>query len=248
MSEEPEASPSPYLRLPTALVAGVTAVVLVALLGLGVYASRTFRQPSVVLPATRVVAAQPSATPVPVVVAPSATSTSVVTPTVVVTKVATSPSVGVTETVTATPPSPSPVVSPSAEASPGPTVSPELSAEVGAAYQTYWQVRAQALYDLDTSHLSEVMAGEHLSSVEDLIAELQSEGRAIQTDVTHNYVVFEAIDDQAKIADEYVDNSIYVDGASKAVLSQPTGSKVREQYEMHRIDGVWRVVSLVRAT
>jgi hypothetical protein len=133
-------------------------------------------------------------------------------------------------------------------ATPRPTVSPELAAEVSSAYQQYWQIRAEALYDLDSSRLQEVMAGEHLAAAEELIAQLRSEGRAIRTDVTHNYVVLEATQTRAEIADEYTDDSIYVDMTSRQSLTGPVGALVKEQYQMDKIDGSWRVVNLVRST
>jgi hypothetical protein len=129
---------------------------------------------------------------------------------------------------------------------PTPTVSPVLAAEVGDAYQAYWQVRAQALYDLDTSHLPEVMSGDHLIAARDLVTQLRTEGRAIQTNVSHNYVVISATDTNATIADEYLDNSVYIDLTSHADLSKATGTTVREEYKMEKQDGSWRVVSLLR--
>jgi hypothetical protein len=90
------------------------------------------------------------------------------------------------------------------------------------------------------------MSGDHLTAAEDLVSELRSEGRAVQTNVIHNFVVLSASSSDAKVADEYVDNSIYVDTESHAALSQPTGATVREEYEMEKQNGSWRVVSLVR--
>ena len=92
------------------------------------------------------------------------------------------------------------------------------------------------------------MAGDHLLAAEELIAQLRSEGRAILTDVKHNYVILRASPDEAEIADEYTDDSIYVDITSRQKLTQPVGDIVKEQYQMDRIDGSWRVVSLVRGT
>jgi hypothetical protein len=140
-------------------------------------------------------------------------------------------------------PTPLPTVEPTVSA----TVSPEAAVEIGDAYQTYWQVRAQALYNLDTSHLQEVMSGDHLAAAEELIAELRSEGRAIQTQVAHNYVVISASNENAKVADSYIDESVYVDAQTHAQLSAPTGQRLNELYVMANADGTWRVVDLVRS-
>ncbi len=271
MSDTPEPDPesSGYLRLPLPVV-GIGLFVLIAvLLALGLYANANLRSPGVVIPtpvaastppantAAPVAAAPtqiPSATPVPVAATATPTSapgTSLSTPPLLVPAqtpalvdatsvavLATSQSPSATAVTTAIPLSP--------PSTPTPTVSPELAAEVGDAYQAYWQVRAQALYDLDATHLPEVMSGDHLAAAQDLLTQLRSEGRAIQTNVSHNYVVVSASDTSAKVADEYVDNSVYVDISSHNDLSQPTGATVREEYEMEKQDGSWRVVSLVR--
>ena len=50
-----------------------------------------------------------------------------------------------------------------------------------------------------------------------------------------------------QIADEYTDDSFYVDINSHQSLTQPVAGGVKEQYRMNKIDGTWRVVSLVRA-
>jgi hypothetical protein len=139
---------------------------------------------------------------------------------------------------------PEPLDSPSP--SPRPTVDPALAEEVSRAYEHYWQVRAEALFDLDPSHLPDVMAGDHLAAVQKLITELQSEGRAIQTDVEHHYAVSGAAGDRAEVTDTYISNSVYVDLATRAPLSEPTADHVGETYELSRLGGTWKVVTLVR--
>jgi hypothetical protein len=66
--------------------------------------------------------------------------------------------------------------------------------------------------------------------------------------VNHKYAIVEASSTDAEIADSYTDSSVYVDAQSHAVLSQPTNDVLEEEYRMSRIDGAWRVVSLVRAS
>jgi hypothetical protein len=90
------------------------------------------------------------------------------------------------------------------------------------------------------------MDGSHLTSVQTLIGQLQSEGRAIESDVEHSYTVLEVTTDAAKVADTYVSNSVYVSPLTHAVLSQPTGDNVRELYDLNRIGGTWKVVKLAK--
>jgi hypothetical protein len=234
---EPE--PSPYLRLPWPLVTAGLVGVLVVALAVGLFANRYLR-PQVALPPTPIaLAAPPASTP-----APAATPAPTAAPKPLV--LATEPPATATvlpETAVPTPP----VTTPTIVATARPTVSPELAAEISEAYQHYWQVRAEALRDLDASLLPAVMAGEHLAAVQDRISELRAEGHAIETDVDHNYVVFEASTEDAKVADSYADDSVYVDLQTHARLTTPTGVKLNEVYIMTKTDGIWRVVSLVRS-
>lgn len=237
MNEDPgggdgEESPR-YFRLPLPIVAGGLLGFVVLVLAVGLYANRNLRpQPGLVAtPVVAVAAATPLAT-----VAAAQPTLATATPFAVPTATAVAATV-VAASATAPP-------SPTAR----PTVSPELAAEIGDAYQQYWQVRAEALYDLDASRLQEVMAGDHLTAAEDLISQLRSEGRAILTDVTHNYVVFEASQSDAGIVDEYADESVYIDLPSHQRITQPVGTKVKEQYQLNRIEGTWKVVSLIRGS
>ncbi|MBV8714293.1 MAG: hypothetical protein JOZ65_04420 [Chloroflexi bacterium] len=267
---EPEAATTPYLRLPVPLVAIGLVVFLAALLGVGLWANANLRQrgsvPTLEAPTTVGVAAAPTSTAAPAVtdartLTPAPTSTPVpivqATPTAVAAaEAATQPRPAPTATYAPTPlvivlgRTEAPTAPASATDTPAtvrPTIEPELEAEVEQAYQTYWQVRAEALYQLDTSHLQDVMAGEHLSAVEERIEQLQSEGRAIETEVDHNYVVVEASGDDAQVADSYIDRSFYVDAHSRAAVSVPTGQQVNELYAMKRTEGTWKVVDLARS-
>jgi hypothetical protein len=243
MNDAHDAEPeeSPYVRLPWGLVAAGLGGVLLLALGFGLYANRYLRPQLQLVPTPIAVAA---ATPAP---PPTLAATPAPTPLVVATAVAPTATTPPATAPPATPQPTPPAASPTTVATPRATVSPELATEIGDAYETYWQVRAKALYDLDPSSLSEVMAGDHLAAAEELIAQLRTEGRAIQTDVTHNYAIIRATSDEAEIADEYTDESIYVDINSHQSLTQPLAVLVKEQYQMNKIDGTWRVVSLVRA-
>jgi hypothetical protein len=235
MNGAPDAEPeaASYIRLPWPIVGAGLFLVLVALLGLGLFANRNLRP-------------QTAAAPTAVLVEPTPTSLPVVAATLVVTPTS-EPRVIATGTVAAATSTPAAATA-APTATPRPTVIPELAAEVGNAYKQYWQVRSEALFDLDSSHLSEVMAGEHLASIENLIEDLRTEGHAIQTDVNHKYAIIQASLNDAEVADTYTDSSVYVDAQSHAVLSQPANDVLQEEYRLSRINGGWRVVSLVRAS
>ena len=224
-AHDAEPEESPYIRLPWPVVTAGLAGVLVVALAVGLFANRYLRpQVQVVQTPLAVIAAASSPTPAPEVApAPTPESAPTVAPTQLPTPLVQPSSILPSPTaVPATPESTSLAPSPTTVATPRATVSPELATEIGDAYETYWQVRAEALYSLDASRLPEVMAGEHLAAVEDRINELRTEGHAFETDVDHNYVVFEASAEDAKVADSYVDHSIYVDLQTHARLTTAT--------------------------
>jgi len=241
MDEAPEhESSSGDLRLPWQLVAGALFLVLAVALGAGLIANRNLRERLTV----------PTATPEVALVAPTALPA--VTPTSLPTATALQAATPTVARPTATPSkataSSTPVVVATEFASPSPlpTVDPALADEIGQAYQRYWQIRAEAFLALDTSRLSMVMAGEHLAAVEAQIEELRLQGRAFQTDVEHHFVVLEATNIHAWVGDDYVSNSVFVDAQTHTPLDAPTGGDVEEFYELARISGEWKVVTLAR--
>ncbi len=172
------------------------------------------------------------------------------------------PTVAPTRPPTATPaPAAQPTVAPTptvaalpaagASATPAtlPTVSPELDAEISAAYEKYFQVTSDALLNLDPTPLSEVAAGQALAGLEQTIEEDRTQGRALQTNVRHQFVVLGVHGDLADLADRYEDSSIYVDPVSHQPLPGQTipaspdiAPVVAAVYHFQRIDGVWKVV------
>ena len=169
---------------------------------------------------------------------------------------ATAPVAAVTPQPLATPaPTPAGAAAPGAgteagggAATPLPTVPPALEAEVAEAYLHYFDVRSEALLNLDPSRLPEVAAGAALTGLEQGIEMDGAEGHAVQTDVQHDFAVLRVEGDQAVVADQYRDRSIFVDPATRQPLPgqvQPAPEEapvVRVLYYLQRIDGVWKVI------
>lgn len=128
------------------------------------------------------------------------------------------------------------------------TVVPSPEDEVLDAYANYWAVYAAALRDRDSSHLAEVMTGPRLDRGLQEVADLEAQGRAIALMVDSDPVVLEVHGDQALIADEYQNNSYYIDPDTK----QPVGATpsapetLKDTVNMQRVDGVWKVRDGVR--
>lgn len=131
---------------------------------------------------------------------------------------------------------------------PQPTTSPELVSQVSQAYIKYFQVRADALFNLDTSQLKQVAAGDALAGLQNEVDQDRAAGRAIRTDVAHNYNVISANSDDAQIADDYRDSSVFVDPATKEPLpgevvpaSPADAPEVRVVYQLHHFPDGWKV-------
>lgn len=230
-----------YLRLPWYVVTAALVLVVGGTLAFGLYATRASREP-VAAPPTPLPSATAAATPIAATAAPPIAPTITPAPTPLIVNLAptaTSVPAGATATPIETSATPNPTAPP--------TVEPTLAAEVGAAYERYWGVRAQALLDLDKSHLAEAMDGDHLASTANLIDELHSENRAIKTVVDHDYLVEQAQDSSAQVFDDYLSSSFYVEPGTLKAISSPSSDELKVLYKMMRIDGVWKVVDSVRA-
>ena len=248
MNEPPDAEREPdgYIRLPWPLVAGGLLVLLAALFAFGLFANRNLRPQLTVAPTAVTVGETPTAgvvqvaTPTALVAAMQVgTATSQLTAVAIATVAATAtpaPTTASATNIAAATPEPA--------ATPQPTVDPALAEDISLAYEHYWQIRAEALLNLDASRLHEVMDGRHLKTVEGVISELNSEGRVIETNVDHNYRVVEATASSATVVDVYVSNSVYLDIHTHTQVSEPSGDRITEIYDLTRLDGIWKVVNL----
>jgi hypothetical protein len=245
---------SPYLRLPWFGVAASLVVVLGLALGVALYANQSRGQPVVARSAEL---ATPTLRPITVPTA-APTVLPALAPTPLILSVRTLPPATATVAPT-TPPRPTltATIAPTLENAAGPTdmptalpsllptVEPALADEVGKAYLRFWRVQAQALLDLDTTHLSEVMEGDYLTHTVGLIEDLRHEGRAIKSEVVLNYIVTEASSDSATVMDAVKDDSVYVDIGSNDPISDPVADRLDIMYYLTRIDGAWKVVDSV---
>lgn len=153
-------------------------------------------------------------------------------------------------------PSPTPAVSasptaragaaePTLAASPtGPRVANSpLEREIEQAYLKYWEIRSEALYNLDPSRLPDVMAGAELEREQQQISELKAQGRAVKIDVEHRIAFVRVGEANAELYDEYVNRSYLVDAQTKQPIRTPgPGGTAKVSYRLQKIDGVWKVV------
>ena len=238
----PTAEPPPYIRLPWPAVAAGLFVFLGLALAVGLYANRNLRPQ---LGGVAAPTAAPQGTAAPAQIAapsttllPAFTATPLPTTAAFITVARATP-VAVTASLTSEP-TLEPLATPTT--TPLPTVEPALADEVGQAYLKFWHVTSQALLELDDTHLTEVMDGEYLTSIENRIDELRNEDRAIKIAVVLNYSVVRATSDSASVLDDIEDNSVYVRIGTEEPVSGPTADQLRILYQLHNFAGTWKVV------
>ena len=124
-----------------------------------------------------------------------------------------------------------------------------MAAAVSDAYLHYWSVRADALLALDSSALDQVAAGDELAALDKNIETFRGQGRALRTDVQHQFSVLTVINDQAVVTDHFRDSSIYVDPATHEPLpgqvapaSPDEAPEIGVLYKLELIDEEWKVV------
>lgn len=254
MDDAHDAEPehSPYVRLPWPLVAGGLIGVLVLALAAGLFANRYLRPQLTVVPTPVPAAAAAAAAQAP----PTAAAATVVsTPTLV--PAPTPIVVAATAAPTATAPPPTLAASPTTvsrsvaplnpAASAAPAVDPALAHEVSVAYERFWRVLSQALLDLDTTNLPEVMDGDYLVNTQQLINDLRTEGRAIKTQVVLSYSVVSTTSESSSVLDDVEDNSIYVNIGTEDPITSPKADQIRVVYRLNNLSGAWKVVDSVRS-
>ena len=81
-----------------------------------------------------------------------------------------------------------------------------------------------------------------------VIEDDRSLGRALQTNVQHQFLILSADRDHAEVADRYRDSSIYVDPITQQPLpgqiapAPEDAPEVKVIYKLQRIDGLWKVI------
>jgi hypothetical protein len=127
---------------------------------------------------------------------------------------------------------------------------PAAEQAVSDAYLNYFQVSGEALYNLDPSPLGTVAADDELDGLRKSIEQDRNQGRAVKTNVRHNFLVVKVQGDDAQIVDNYDDSSIFIDPTTKQPLPGQVAPASYEDapvasvlYHLHRFDGVWKVTA-----
>lgn len=129
-----------------------------------------------------------------------------------------------------------------------PTTTSPLEREIEDAYQRYLQIYSEAVLNLDTSHLSEVLDGRALQLVTAEVNDLKARGRPVKIIENDRLIALSRVTDtSATLIDEYTSRSVLVDPTTKQPLPR-TGppTRIRQSYEFRKVDGVWKIVDGTR--
>jgi len=126
------------------------------------------------------------------------------------------------------------------------SVSPQLADELNAAYQHFWQVRAQALLDLDPSALPSVLDGVALQREQANLDTLRAQNQSEQIDVQHRIQIMHATSDDATIFDNYTSRVIPVDLTTNEPQDASPASSWFLAYHFRKFSGSWKVVEAVQ--
>lgn len=158
---------------------------------------------------------------------------------------ATVASAAATAPATASPTAPSVVATPTLPVAVA--TAPEAK-EVEATFQKYLQVYSDAVYNLDTSRLPEVLDGKALQVVTQEVNDLKAKGWPAKVIEEDRGIAFSNISpDRVKLIDIYVSKSVYVDPKTKEPLPRTDPPlRVQQSYEFRKINGVWKIVDGTR--
>lgn len=119
-----------------------------------------------------------------------------------------------------------------------------IANQVLQAWSDYLRVYQEAMLKLDTSHLTDVMAGDALQRITDEVNRLASQHRPVMiVETDHHVAIVRLSTTTATLADEFLDGSEYVDASTGKPITRTTpADQVLMTYQFQRIGTTWKVV------
>jgi hypothetical protein len=115
---------------------------------------------------------------------------------------------------------------------------------VGEAHERYLRIYSEAVLNLDTAHLHEVLAGEALQSVTDEVNDLKRQGRPVRINESDRLVALtDVTETSALLMEVFTSRSVYVNPATGQPYPR-TGppERISQSYTFQKVDGVWKIV------
>jgi len=145
--------------------------------------------------------------------------------------------------------SPTPAATQTAAPQAIPTATPSVEQQVSEAYLHYWDIYADAVFNLDDSRLPEVMTAPDLERARQEVEALRQRGRAAKIVVEHNFVILQLdqVAGSATIRDEYTNKSYEVDAQTEEMVGKaPQGNVLTDTYFLVKEGGTWKVRDGIR--
>lgn len=123
-----------------------------------------------------------------------------------------------------------------------------LEREIEDAFHRYLQVYSEAVLNLDTTRLSQVLDGEALQAVTEEVNDRRARARPLKVIEDDRLVAFGPVTDtQATLLDEYTSRSVVVDATTGHDLPRTSPpARVRQTYVLRKIGDVWKIVDGTR--
>lgn len=133
--------------------------------------------------------------------------------------------------------------------SPGPTTTttPSVEEDIAAAYRRYWEIYAEALFELEEGKLAEVMTGPRLERGLEEIKSLRADRQAVRSVLDLDPAVVSIRENEATVIDEYENGSYLIDPVTKEpIAGHGSPVLIREAFTLVHVEGVWKVFDSVR--
>ncbi len=134
--------------------------------------------------------------------------------------------------------------SPDSSGSPSPS-STDPKAQVEQAYLNHWDVYAEALRNLDTSKLSEVLTASALTTVTSQVEEQRRMNQPVLIRVEHNYTITLTSDSTASVDDNYINHSVRLDPKTGQPIEKDPNQRIHKSYTLKRVNGIWKVSDII---
>lgn len=144
-------------------------------------------------------------------------------------------------TATVPPTTASPTPSPTSS-TPTPTATPSIEEEVAEAYLAYWEAYAQAALNLDISLVEASVSDGERTRISEEIESMRANDVALRVHVEHDFQVFPESESLARVIDEIVNDSFFVDAVTKdPPEGTGSGEVLRYTFVLEKVEGRWIV-------
>lgn len=129
-------------------------------------------------------------------------------------------------------------------ASPTPS-STDIKATVEQAYLHGWDVWADALLKLDTSHLSDALSGDALTKVTTQVEEQRRKNQPVRIRVEHNYIIALINSTAASVDDRYINHSVRLDPKTQQPIEKDPNQRVHRSFTLRLVNGIWKIAEII---